>query len=160
MTRQQALNQIWQRLLIVFVSLFALLVVLYYLGGDARVPIYVFIAGNVGAYVGVHRSLGDLKDPELVDLAGSWLGIVVPSFVGGILAFVLYNLFISEIVSGQLFPAFERDAGAVVRQSIDMLTTQHLRQPQDYAKLFFWSFVAGFNQKYVVDIISSIKGKP
>ena len=27
-------------------------------------------------------------------------------------------------------------------------------------KTFFWSFVAGFNQKYVVDIINSVKTKP
>jgi hypothetical protein len=65
MTRQQALNQVWRRLLVIFVSLLTLLVVLFYVGGDARVPVYVFLAGNVGAYVGIHKSLGELKDDEL-----------------------------------------------------------------------------------------------
>jgi hypothetical protein len=85
----------------------------------------------------MHKSLGELKDDELVNLAGSWLGLVVPSFVGGILAFVLYNLFISTIVSGQLFPEFATDSGVKPAESFDMLMAQHLKAPQDYAKLFF-----------------------
>jgi hypothetical protein len=40
------------------------------------------------------------------------------------------------------------------------MAAQHGKEMTDYAKLLFWSFVAGFNQKYVVDIINSVKGKP
>ena len=159
MTRQQALKQIWQRLLIVFVTLFVVCVALFYMGGDARVPALVFLAGNVGAYVGVHRSLGELKDQEVIDLGDSWLALVVPSFVGGILAFVLYSLFISTILAGQLFPEFVPDSTGKHVENIEMVMAQHLKEAKDYAKLFFWSFIAGFNQKYVVDIIQSIKAK-
>ncbi|MES2940785.1 MAG: hypothetical protein V4864_24110 [Pseudomonadota bacterium] len=157
--RQQALHKVWQRLLAIFLWVLLLLLVLHQCGGDLRVPAYVLLAGNIGAYVGIHRSLGELKDNELAGLASSWLGLIVPSFVGGILAFVLYYLFISGIVSGQLFPLFAMDENAK-EKSVDMLKELHLPWPSEYAKLFFWSFVAGFNQKYVVDIISSFKAKP
>lgn len=159
MNRQQALNQIWYRLLIIFLFLGTVAIILSYLGRDIRVPALVFLFGNVGAYVGIHRSLGALTDTELNGLADSWLGIVVPSFVGGILAFIIYVLFLSKIVSGELFPVFVQDTGAVPTESFEMLWSQHAKDVQDYAKLFFWSFVAGFNQKYAVDIIESIKTK-
>ena len=68
-----SVEAIWQRLLIVFVTLLVVCVALFYMGGDARVPALVLLAGNVGAYVGVPRSLGELKDQEVIDLGDSWL---------------------------------------------------------------------------------------
>jgi hypothetical protein len=159
MSRQAALNTLWFRLFVILMCLFLLSIVLFLYGGDMRVPAFVLLAGNVGAYVSIHKSLGELKDDELVNLAGSWLGLLLPSFVGGILAFVLYSLFESTIVSGQLFPEFVPDSKTVMVDSLDMIKAQHLKTPQDYAKLFVWAFIAGFNQKYVVDIIQSIKAK-
>lgn len=35
---------------------------------------------------------------------------------------------------------------------------QHAKGHTDYGKLLFWSFVAGFNQNYVVDLIETMKG--
>lgn len=45
-------------------------------------------------------------------------------------------------------------------KGLESLVAQHAEGMSAYAKLFFWSFVAGFNQKYVVDIINSVKTKP
>jgi len=159
MTRQQALNQIWKKLLLVFLILSATTISVAYLGKDARVPILVFLFGNIGAYVGVHRNLADLSDGELSDLAGSWLGLVIPSFVGGILALVLYLLFLSEIVGGELFPSFTNDSKPTLKENFDIILNQHAPTAADYAKLLFWSFLAGFNQKYAVDIIDSVKNR-
>jgi hypothetical protein len=159
MPRQQSLNHIWKRLLIIFLVLGAVAIGLATFGGNARVPALVFLFGNVGAYVSIHRSLGILTDDEISGLADSWLGLIVPSFVGGILAFIIYLLFLSNIISGELFPFFEPDSGAATKESFDMIWSQHAKGVPDYAKLLFWSFVAGFNQKYAVDIIESIKTK-
>ena len=159
MTRQLALNKIWAKLLIVFLALGAACIAVTNFGGASRVPALVFLFGNLGAYVSAHRNLGELKDEEIVGLSDSWLGLVVPSFVGGILAFILYMLFLSKIVGGDLFPNFVPDTGVTPVQSLDMLAAVHLEKPAEYAKLFFWSFLAGFNQKYAVDIIESVKAK-
>jgi hypothetical protein len=158
MTRQQALNKIWKRLLIVLCATLAACVAVFYGHVHPRVGILVFLIGNLGGYVSVHRGLGDLKDAEVVELSASWWAIIVPPFVGGVLALVMYFLFLSEIVRSGLFPTFEPKADA--RPAVESILDQQAKTMQDYAKLFFWSFVAGFNQKYVVDIINSVKAKP
>jgi hypothetical protein len=157
MTRQEALEVIWRRLLIVFVSVLMLSIIIVIFAGDLRTSILIFTIGNIGSYVAVHKSLSDLTDTELIQLSKSWLGIIVPSFVGGILAFVLYLLFLSKILEGALFPTFEPHPDAP--RGFESLFAQYGKSMTDYAKLFFWSFVAGFNQKYVVDVINSVRSK-
>jgi hypothetical protein len=159
MTRQQALDKIWKRLLIVFCATLAACVAVFSVPLHPRVGILLFLIGNLGGYVSVHQGLGDLKDAEVVELSASWWAVILPPFVGGVLAVVMYFLFLSEIVQGTLFPAFEPKEGA--RKGIESILDQQAKgDMKDYAKLFFWSFVAGFNQKYVVDIINSVKAKP
>jgi len=127
-------------------------------GGPGRVGVLVFLIGNIGGYVSVHRGLAELSDAEIVELSASWWGIVAPPFIGGVLALALYLLFLSNILAGDLFPRFIPDKLAA--KGVESLADQHAVGMADYAKLLFWSFVAGFNQKYVVDIINSVKGKP
>ncbi|UBB24014.1 hypothetical protein LAG73_11550 [Pseudoxanthomonas japonensis] len=158
MTRQQALRIIWRKLLIVFLALIALSVVAVYAGGDVTVIALTFLTGNIGGYVGIHGNLATLSDADLVELSGSWLGLIIPSFVGGILACLLYAIFISGLIAGEMFPAIEPDTG-VLPDGFKAIFHQHAKGPAEYAKLFFWSFVAGFNQKYVVDVIDSIKSR-
>lgn len=160
--RQESLNIIWRKLLIVFIALLGLSVVISLKAGLFTVPELVFIAGNIGGYVGVHRNLSNLSDIEVSQLSSSWLGLIVPSFVGGILACLLYLLFISGIISGELFPKIVEDTvveGTKQPESFVVIFYQHADGAAEYAKLLFWTFVAGFNQKYVVDIIESIKSR-
>jgi hypothetical protein len=132
--------------------------VFFFYGGAGRVGVLVFLIGNIGGYVSVHRGLADLKDAEVVELVASWWSIVAPPFIGGVLALALYLLFLSNILAGDLFPRFEPDTNAP--QGLESMVAHHAVALTDYAKLLFWSFVAGFNQKYVVDIIESVKTKP
>lgn len=162
MSRQQALNEVWRKLLIVFVAIGALSIVIAYQGDNIRTPALICLFGNMGAYVGVHRNLTQLSDDEVIGLAESWFGLVVPSFVGGILAFVLYLLFLSDVlnvISTTIFPNFEPDTKVKDLENFEKIWHQHGKTIADYAKLFFWSFMAGFNQKYAVDIIESVKSK-
>jgi hypothetical protein len=162
MSRQESLNIIWRKLLSVLIILLGLSAAISLKPGPFTVPELVFIAGNIGGYVGIHRMLNSLSDTEIIQLSFSWLGLVVPSFVGGILACVLYLLFISGIISGNLFPKIIADTfetGTVRPNSFVVIFHQHADGAPEYAKLLFWSFVAGFNQKYVVDIIESIKSR-
>lgn len=122
-----------------------------------RIPILMFISGNIGSYVGTHKNLSSLQNKEVVDLSSSWLSLIVPSFIGGTLALVLLLLFMSGIVAGDLFPKFVATPDA--RVGIESLFDQHGEGMKDYAKLMLWGFIAGFNQKYIVDIINSIKDR-
>lgn len=158
MTRQDALNIIWKRLFAVLCSSLLICVAVLFTAGVARVGIMVFLIGNIGGYVSVHRGLSELKDEEVIGLSSSWWSIVVPPFVGGVLALVMYLVFLSNIFGGDLFPKFEADPDSP--KGLESILMQHADGMPSYGKLFFWSFVAGFNQKYVVDIINSVKAKP
>jgi len=151
------LNVLWKRLFVLLVGILALCLIVLAIGNEYRGGILVFLIGNIGGYVGFHKSLGGLKDGEIIDLATSWWSIIAPSFIGGVLAMVLYILFLSGIISGELFPRFKPESTAA--QGVLSLLDQKADDLHSYAKLFFWSFVGGFNQKHVVDIIESVKAK-
>lgn len=145
-------------MLFILVLLLASLTILSKFTDDARVPFILLIIGNIGSYVGVHKDLNLLSDEDIGKLAKTWTGLLVPSLIGGILSLILYLIFLSGLLQGDLFPQFEPDAGA--REGFDAIFDQHAKAGmKDYAKLLFWGFVAGFNQKYVVDIIDSIKSR-
>jgi hypothetical protein len=163
MLRQQALNTIWKRLFFIFTLLLILSVVLASQTTGYQVPLIVFITGNIGGYVGFHRRLASLTDEEIIHLSSTWFGVTLPSFIGGILAGVLYILFISGVVSGDLFPKIIADQTPTcldpkTSERFEVIFCQHAEGYASYAKLLFWSFVAGFNQNYVVDLIESLKG--
>lgn len=161
MTRQEALRILWKRLLVLLVIMLAASTSVMAgaaLGNFGNTGILVFMVGNIGGYVGMHRALGDMKDDEVIGLAVSWWAIVAPSVVGGVLALVLYVLFMSGILGGDLFPKIKSDVTEPVK-SLQALVMQHAEGVTEYAKLFFWSFIGGFNQKYVVDVINSVRAK-
>jgi hypothetical protein len=155
MNRQQALAVIWQRLLIILLGMLAIITLIVNFGGNFRVGPLVFLIGNVGGYVSAQRSLASLTDNEVIGLASSWLGLIVPPLVGGILGLVL--LFLSKLIAGDVFPTFVPDANAP--RDFSALINQHAEDMKDHAKLCFWAFVAGFNQNYAVDLINAVRNK-
>jgi len=78
--------------------------------------------------------------------------------VGGILALLLFVLFLSGLLSGQLFPHFVPDAPDQTAKDLSSVFTAHGEHYQEYAKLVFWSFVAGFSERFVTDVISRFEG--
>lgn len=160
MNRQEDLNIIWKRIFWIFLALLAITIAVTIYFADYKVPFIVCIAGNVGGYVGFHRRLSKLSDLEITNLTKSWFGLILPSFIGGILAGLLYVLFISGVIQGDLFPVIVPDDDKeCLKNSFNDIFCQHAQGFTAYAKLLFWSFVAGFNQDYVVDLIENIKGE-
>ena len=121
------------------------------------VPAVVIGAGLIGGFVGLQRRLKDLTLSDLQLINDSWLYTALSPLVGGILALLLYILFLSGLVSGQLFPIFEADPG-LSPTSFSSLFMQHATEFQDYAKLLFWCFVAGFSEHFVTDVINRFQG--
>jgi hypothetical protein len=69
---------------------------------------------------------------------------------------VLYVLCISQRVRGKLFPEFVLDARAgstATDPGFAAIFAVH-GGAVDYAKMMFWSFVAGFSERFVTDIVS------
>ena len=160
-------NNIPARLLIsVTRRLFIALVILYGLSLTAAallresiyiVPLLVFASGVIGGFVGLQRRLKDLTLFDLELIAESWVYTALSPLVGGVLAFLLFILFLSGLLSGDLFPVFLPDSNSS-SESFLSIFEQHGEGHKEYAKLIFWSFIAGFSEHFVTDVISRFEG--
>lgn len=112
----------------------------------------VLAAGVIGGFVSLQRRLKGLTDEDLHLLSVSRVYIWLSPFVGGIFASVLYLLFLSGLLADAVFPHFSYDEGAGV-DNLTRLFHMRSQDPAEYAKLFFWSFVAGFSEMFVVNLI-------
>uniref|UniRef100_UPI003F498248 hypothetical protein n=1 Tax=Cupriavidus yeoncheonensis TaxID=1462994 RepID=UPI003F498248 len=122
------------------------------------VPVLVIGIGAIGGFVGLQRRLKDLTEEDLELLSRSWIHTSLSPLVGGILALLLYILFLSGILKGSLFPEFEADSESV--KNITAIALQHaLGGHAGYAKLFFLAFVAGYSEHFVTDVIGRFEGE-
>jgi hypothetical protein len=65
-------------------------------------------------------------------------------------------LFISGLLEGAMFPKYTHptiDQENLVISFVQWLTTTFPQSGPDVAKLLFWSFVAGFSERFVPQII-------
>lgn len=118
-------------------------------------PMAAFAAGVIGGFVGLQRRLKKMSDEDLTLLARSWVYVCLSPLVGGILAVVVYILFISGLLAGDLFPKFVADPHAVDGKPRGLAVIFAIHgEAADYAKMMFWSFIAGFSERFATDIIS------
>jgi hypothetical protein len=121
-----------------------------------------FGCGLVGGFVSIQQRLKDVSDEELDLLSRSWFQILLIPVYGGIFALVLYLAFLGGIVEGALFPRLTIPSFGTPPSSEDMKNLFISTYPTtgvDVAKLIFWSFVAGFSERLVPQIISNTEKK-
>ena len=119
----------------------------------------VLLVGTIGGFVGLQRRLPALSEADLDLLTGSKITVGLAPVTGGILAMLLYVLFLSGIISGGLFPKFVPDDGCPPADFTSLFHT-HAESYVDYAKLVVWSFVAGFSERFVTDILGRLQDHP
>jgi hypothetical protein len=145
---------------LVFAAVFA---VSYFLNQRFMMTWAGFLCGIVGGFVSIQQRIKTVSDEELVLLTNSWSQILLVPIFGGVFALVLYCLFLSEIITSNLFPKFylpttpnsEPDTAFMV----DLFTKTYPLTGQDFAKFLFWSFVAGFSERFVPQIINNVVDK-
>jgi hypothetical protein len=159
-TRQQLLRSVSRRLLIVTMVIVSLTVLLFAptLLGLGRFPVswFCFGLGVIGGFVSIQQRLKKLSNQELQHLESSWVHIMIPPFFGGIFAMVLYLILLSGLMEGDLFPSFAMpDFGsAPTSEEIRKFFVQtYPATGPDFAKLAVWSFLAGFSERLVPDIL-------
>ena len=121
-------------------------------------PVLIVVCGLIGGFIGIQRRLKELTPADLDLLAHSWIYTILAPLVGGILAVILYMLFLSGLLSGDLFPQFAADDTAVDAVGFQKLMAQHGVAYQDYVKMLVWSFVAGYSEKFVTDVVARFEG--
>jgi hypothetical protein len=125
---------------------------------EVVVPALVIASGVIGGFVTLQRRLKDLTIDDLELLESSWLQICLSPLVGGILALLLYIIFLGGLLTGSVFPVFIQDGGKDAAR-FSTIFAQHAVSYQDYAKLFVWSFVAGYSEHFVTDVLGRFEGE-
>ena len=117
---------------------------------------FCFGVGIIGGFVSIQQRLKLLSPEELALLVRSWVHIFVIPLFGGIFALVLYLLVLAGILEGALFPTFAIGAFPEAPATSDLRQFFLQTYPvsgQDFAKLAFWSFAAGFSERWIPDLI-------
>lgn len=150
-----------RRLFIALMVLFSIALVAAILLSDSRhiTIVVVIMSGLIGGFVGLQRRLKELTVADLELIAASWVYTCLSPLVGGILALLLYILFLSGLLSGDLFPHFIADEKVEKITGFASIFQQHGSDYKEYAKLIFWCFIAGFSERFVTDVISRFEGE-
>jgi hypothetical protein len=123
----------------------------------AQKPVSVFAIamafGICGGFISIQRRLKRLPAADLELMATSWPYVFLSPLAGGALAVILYLLFVSELLKGGLFPTFV--AGETDTKDFSRMLACTASDYQDYAKIMFWSFVAGFSETFVTNIVGT-----
>ncbi len=162
MTRCEQLLTITKRLVLMTACALGLVVALFgftLIRGDRFMVSWAcFGCGLLGGFVSIQQRLKKFGNEDLELLSRSWFQVLLIPVYGGIFALVLYVGFLSKLVDGSLFPQFSSTPF-----STPIPTTEDIRNffsqtypstGPDLAKLLFWSFVAGFSERFVPQILS------
>lgn len=157
MADSKLIEKITRRLVSSLVILIALSAAVVVVCGFLNKPISVFgvvmVFGICGGFVSIQRRLKSLTKEDLELMASSWAYIFLAPLTGGALAVILYLLFMSEMIKGDAFPMFE--PGDTTSKDFSRLLEYTAKGPKDYAKLMVWSFVAGFSETFVTNIVGT-----
>jgi hypothetical protein len=128
--------------------------------GFASFIFFIFMAGTVGGVANNYRRLQQLPLDTTEELPPAihrllTVQIYLSPIVGGVFASVLYLIFMSGILQGDFFPAFQSESAPF----IDTPTFADVTLPKtnrDAAKALIWAFIAGFAEGFVPNFIDKI----
>lgn len=136
-------------------------------------PLYfvIIIAGMLGALTSFLRRLQKVADAppnpdqstDLSALAYEKRSAVMSLAIGGVFALVLYVLFAAGMgnLMGDMGPQFEAPKHYALG-GVDFHVFVNLVGPAtgpDYAKVVVWSFIAGFFEQFVPDVLDRVANK-
>jgi hypothetical protein len=120
------------------------------------------ICGLVGGFVSIQQRLRKLDEEDLTMLSESWSAVLLIPIYGAIFSQVLYLIFLAGLLQGDLFPAFYIPPFGDVptdERFHQFLLGTYPKTGVDFAKLLFWSFVAGFSERFVPQLVNAMSAK-
>jgi hypothetical protein len=171
-------NVYWKSLLALFCAAFAIIaLILVYmltdalLGGCApnqqgctKVPSIFLITVMAGATGAIFSNITRLYQvDEVSELFANKISdakihrmalyAAVPAVIGAVAAAVVYLVFAGKFIQGTPFPLFTCDAGQKCGSLSAFVDHWGPENAEDYAKMIFWGFVAGFSERLVPDML-------
>lgn len=131
---------------------------------DARFMVswFAFQCGIIGGFVSIQQRLKNIDPDELQLLSESWATILVVPIYGGIFSLLFYLLVLSGLVEGSLFPKFyipEFENPPTTENMKAFFNSTYPESGVEFAKFAFWSFVSGFSERFVPQIISKVSSE-
>ena len=161
MSRSENILRVTRRLILmtsaVLVCVVAVFAVTLIFGQRFMVSWACFGCGILGGFISIQQRLKSFGTQELQLLSNSWFQILLVPIYGGIFALILYVGFLSQIVTGALFPQFSVPAFHQPPTTDDLkrfFADTYPSSGVDLAKLLFWCLVAGFSERLIPQIIS------
>jgi hypothetical protein len=130
--------------------------------------VLVTLSGMLGAFFSALTRLYQvdqvsvaLISPTVSQLSGWHLFMYsfVPPMVGAIASVALYIGFVSALVAGGLFPEMACKGAGPCDDLYGVLTSYGPKAAPDYGKVLIWSFIAGFSERMVPDMLQSLVAK-
>jgi hypothetical protein len=126
----------------------------------------VVLAGVLGGFISVQQRLQSWSDVDplykRLEISSGWFSITaIAPVIGAIFACVLYTIFFAGAITGSLFPEFGTPPGygfshQTTGIDFDGFLKCWPKVPADWAKLMLWSFIAGFAERFVPDVLSRL----
>uniref|UniRef100_A0A372IL49 Uncharacterized protein n=2 Tax=Paracidobacterium acidisoli TaxID=2303751 RepID=A0A372IL49_9BACT len=125
----------------------------------------VLYAGILGGYVSSLRRMQSINSEDADSLMviqavqNSSYFLWLSPLIGALFAVVLLLIFIANLVGGTVFPSFHAippDSKIAYPENWPFLFRLLPMASLDYAKLFLWSFIAGFAERFVPDMLDRI----
>jgi hypothetical protein len=124
----------------------------------------VIVAGALGGFTSCLQRVytmtrGDDPIGATEALLASRMTILVSPILGIIFALALYQCFMGGLLSGDIFPALEVHGGSDKSTFRDFFWGTVEAKPAAFAKVLVWSFIAGFAERFVPDLLGSFTAK-
>ena len=131
--------------------------------------IFAFFFGCFGGSISLIRRMHKEPISSLELVADSWISNLMPLMYGGLMAAVAYMLFVSGLLTGvngeglftsNLFPDFKNISQAA-GESLNIRHVLDIRPDTigDAGKLLVWCFIAGYSEKFVTQVLSTLEGR-
>jgi len=126
--------------------------------GAEEFPIswFIIVATILGSVVNE-----PFRQSEFQSVSGGWIvGYMIwKCAVSIVFAFVLYFIFIAGLISGDMFPRFVKttlESGGKYVNMKEFATAVDPESYKDVAKIIVWSFISGYSERFVPNLISQI----
>jgi hypothetical protein len=121
-------------------------------GLDFPLTMAIFITGAGGGIISTYFRLKGVAPSEAE--ANAILQVYITPIISGLLGFICYAFFLTEMIRGPLFPEFINKANEY--QGLKSVFDIQPEHTLDAAKALLWAFVAGFSEKMIPNILDKL----
>jgi hypothetical protein len=159
-----ALLSLWLVQIIFSIGYFMVLGAILYSQAEVPFIIVLFYSGMLGGIVNTYVRLKDIPVDNNID--NTWqaislfiISILISPIMAGVFGVIIYILFITNLVNGSYFPNIS-PIGDTIFVNLSMFDYFDKVTPYTYidsAKAIIWSFMAGFSEKLVPNMLDSLR---